>query len=221
MVGAAATSVELAVSGTVPLGTVLPAMLGVHALIGVGEAVITVAAVSAVLASRPDLVAVRSRRADARPRAPPAARERDVTMPTRLFVVVALAVAVGLATRRLAVRVLLARTASSGSPPTRPSSTRAGCTRSRRSRRSPTTRSRASRTTRASPTGLGGLRRATLGVFALGVRAGLRVPAPDGERSAHGRALQPLARADGARRRPGQPACTGSTRARRSSGWSR
>ena len=57
MAGATACSVELAASGTVPLGTVLPAMLGVHALIGVGEAVVTVAAVSAVLASRPDLVA--------------------------------------------------------------------------------------------------------------------------------------------------------------------
>ena len=56
MAGAAATSVELAVSGTVPLGTVLPAMLGVHAAIGVGEAVVTVAAVSAVLATRPDLI---------------------------------------------------------------------------------------------------------------------------------------------------------------------
>jgi len=54
--GAAACSLELAVSGTVPLGTVLPAMLGVHALIGVGEAVITVAAVSAVLSTRPDVV---------------------------------------------------------------------------------------------------------------------------------------------------------------------
>src|SRR3954454_658678 len=43
MAGAAATSFELALSGTVPLGTVLPAMLAVHALIGVGEAVITVA----------------------------------------------------------------------------------------------------------------------------------------------------------------------------------
>jgi cobalt/nickel transport system permease protein len=31
-------------------------MLGVHALIGIGEAVITVAAVAAVLASRPDLI---------------------------------------------------------------------------------------------------------------------------------------------------------------------
>jgi cobalt/nickel transport system permease protein len=56
MAGAAACSFELAISGTVPLGTVLPAMLGVHALIGVGEAMITAAAVSAVLASRPDIV---------------------------------------------------------------------------------------------------------------------------------------------------------------------
>jgi cobalt/nickel transport system permease protein len=56
MAGAAAASVELAVSGTVPLGTVLPAMLGVHALIGIGEGVITAAAVSAVLASRSDLL---------------------------------------------------------------------------------------------------------------------------------------------------------------------
>jgi cobalt/nickel transport system permease protein len=56
MAGAAATSLELALSGTIPLGTVLPAMLGVHALIGIGEAAITVAAVSAVLAARPDLV---------------------------------------------------------------------------------------------------------------------------------------------------------------------
>jgi len=56
MAGAGATAIELAVSGTVPLGTVLPAMLGVHTLIGVGEAVVTVAAVSAVLATRPDLL---------------------------------------------------------------------------------------------------------------------------------------------------------------------
>jgi cobalt/nickel transport system permease protein len=60
MAGAAATSLELALSGTVPLATVLGAMLGVHALIGIGEAVITVAAVGAVLATRPDLIAVRN-----------------------------------------------------------------------------------------------------------------------------------------------------------------
>ncbi len=58
MLGALATATQLAISGTVPLGTVLPAMLGVHALIGIGEAVITVGAVSAILASRPDLVAI-------------------------------------------------------------------------------------------------------------------------------------------------------------------
>jgi cobalt/nickel transport system permease protein len=56
MAGATACAFELAISGTVPLGTVLPAMLGVHALIGIGEAVITAAAVSAVLASRPDVL---------------------------------------------------------------------------------------------------------------------------------------------------------------------
>jgi cobalt/nickel transport system permease protein len=56
MAGATAAALELAISGTVPLGTVLPAMLGVHALICIGEGVITAAAVSAVLASRSDLI---------------------------------------------------------------------------------------------------------------------------------------------------------------------
>ena len=56
MAGAAACAAELAISGTVPLATVLPAMLGVHTVIGIGEAVITVAAVSAVLVTRPDLI---------------------------------------------------------------------------------------------------------------------------------------------------------------------
>ena len=56
MAGALLCSVELGVSGTVPLSTVLPAMLGVHALIGIGEAVITVAALSAVMTTRPDLI---------------------------------------------------------------------------------------------------------------------------------------------------------------------
>lgn len=74
MLGALATSIELAISGTVPLATALPAMLGVHALIGIGEAVITVAAVSAVLAARPDLIAIGGfgRRADVAPRPTPA-----------------------------------------------------------------------------------------------------------------------------------------------------
>lgn len=56
MAAATATSVELAASGTIGLTTVLPSMLGIHALIGVGEAAITVAVVATVLAVRPDLL---------------------------------------------------------------------------------------------------------------------------------------------------------------------
>ena len=50
--------VEFAIGGTadVSLRAVLAAMVGVHVLIGIGEAVITGMTVSAVLASRPDLV---------------------------------------------------------------------------------------------------------------------------------------------------------------------
>lgn len=49
---------EYAIGGTgsAPLGTVFGAMVGVHTLIGIGEGVITALTVSAVLASRPDLV---------------------------------------------------------------------------------------------------------------------------------------------------------------------
>lgn len=51
-----ACAVELALSGTSPLSVALPAMLGIHAVIGVGEAVITALVLSVVLAVRPDLV---------------------------------------------------------------------------------------------------------------------------------------------------------------------
>jgi cobalt/nickel transport system permease protein len=43
-------------TGGAPVTTVLGAMVGVHLLIGIGEGVITALVVSAVLASRPDLV---------------------------------------------------------------------------------------------------------------------------------------------------------------------
>ncbi|HNT29391.1 MAG TPA: energy-coupling factor ABC transporter permease [bacterium] len=43
MLAATACSFELALSGTIALGDVLTAMLGVHALIGIGEALITLA----------------------------------------------------------------------------------------------------------------------------------------------------------------------------------
>jgi len=51
-----ACSLELAVSGVSPLGVVLPAMLGVHAIIGLVEGAITVAALALVRSTRPDLL---------------------------------------------------------------------------------------------------------------------------------------------------------------------
>ena len=51
-----ACAFELAISGTSPLSVALPAMLGIHALIGIVEGIITVLVVSVVLAVRPDLV---------------------------------------------------------------------------------------------------------------------------------------------------------------------
>jgi cobalt/nickel transport system permease protein len=59
MLGAAATSVELVVSGTTTLAVVLPAMLGTHALIGIGEALITVGALALIRSARPDLLLLR------------------------------------------------------------------------------------------------------------------------------------------------------------------
>ena len=56
MLGAAATAVQLALSGAAALSIALPAMLGVHALIGVGEALITAGALLFVEATRPDLL---------------------------------------------------------------------------------------------------------------------------------------------------------------------
>lgn len=60
MTGALFTSLELWLSGTVNLEIVVPAMLGVHALIGVGEALITVAALAFIFRTRPDLLGEQS-----------------------------------------------------------------------------------------------------------------------------------------------------------------
>ncbi len=57
VLASAVCALELAVSGTSPLKVALPAMTAVHALIGLGEAIITTVVISIVLASRPDLVA--------------------------------------------------------------------------------------------------------------------------------------------------------------------
>ncbi|MFH2037073.1 MAG: energy-coupling factor ABC transporter permease [Candidatus Zixiibacteriota bacterium] len=56
ILAASVCSVELAISGTVPLNITLPAMAGVHTLIGIGEGLITVLVLSFVLKVRPDLL---------------------------------------------------------------------------------------------------------------------------------------------------------------------
>ncbi|PKN95499.1 MAG: cobalamin biosynthesis protein CbiM [Chloroflexi bacterium HGW-Chloroflexi-6] len=56
MASALITALQLWLSGTSQLQVVIPAMLGVHALIGIGEAIITVAALSFILQARPDLL---------------------------------------------------------------------------------------------------------------------------------------------------------------------
>jgi len=56
MAAALAASLQLWLSGTTRLEIVLPAMLGVHALIGVGEGLITVAALAYIEQTRPDLL---------------------------------------------------------------------------------------------------------------------------------------------------------------------
>jgi cobalt/nickel transport system permease protein len=58
IMAAAVFVVYYAIGGTggAPVGTVAVAMLGVHSLVGIGEAVITGATVGAVLRVRPDLV---------------------------------------------------------------------------------------------------------------------------------------------------------------------
>jgi cobalt/nickel transport system permease protein len=56
VISAVATAVQLVFSGTSPLGVALPAMAGVHVLIGIGEGLITVGALAFVAAARRDLI---------------------------------------------------------------------------------------------------------------------------------------------------------------------
>jgi cobalt/nickel transport system permease protein len=53
---ALATSLQVWLSGSALLDVIIPAMLGVHVLIGIGEALITVAALAFILQTRPDLI---------------------------------------------------------------------------------------------------------------------------------------------------------------------
>jgi cobalt/nickel transport system permease protein len=57
--GATAMALQLAASGTTALEVAFPAMVGVHVLIGIGEALITAAALGFIAVTRPDLLRVR------------------------------------------------------------------------------------------------------------------------------------------------------------------
>jgi len=61
--GALAMTIQLGASGTVPFEIALPAMLGVHVLIGIGEALITVAALAFIGVTRADLFRLRDTQA--------------------------------------------------------------------------------------------------------------------------------------------------------------
>jgi cobalt/nickel transport system permease protein len=54
--GAALMAIELAVSGRSPIEIALPTMIGVHVLIGIGEALITAAALGFIAVTRADLL---------------------------------------------------------------------------------------------------------------------------------------------------------------------
>jgi cobalt/nickel transport system permease protein len=56
VISAVAAAIQLAFSGTSPLGVALPAMAGVHALIGIGEGLITAGALVFVATARRDLL---------------------------------------------------------------------------------------------------------------------------------------------------------------------
>jgi cobalt/nickel transport system permease protein len=60
MAAAGLTTLQLGISGTTDIGIGLPAMLGTHALIGVGEALITIAAIGFISATAPDILRARS-----------------------------------------------------------------------------------------------------------------------------------------------------------------
>lgn len=56
VIAASFCALELAISGTSPLRIALPAMAGVHVLIGIGEAIITSLVVGFISKVRPDLI---------------------------------------------------------------------------------------------------------------------------------------------------------------------
>ncbi|MDF1514497.1 MAG: energy-coupling factor ABC transporter permease [Anaerolineae bacterium] len=65
MLASLLVSVELTLSDASPWGVVLPAMGGVHALIGIGEGLITVVVLAFLRATRPDLLTLRASASEA------------------------------------------------------------------------------------------------------------------------------------------------------------
>lgn len=62
LIAALATALELAISGTSPANIAVPAMGGIHALIGIGEGLITMGALGLLYATRPDILQVGEKR---------------------------------------------------------------------------------------------------------------------------------------------------------------
>jgi len=56
VIAALAAALQLALSGTSPANIAVPAMAGIHAIIGIGEGLITLGALAFISATRPDLV---------------------------------------------------------------------------------------------------------------------------------------------------------------------
>jgi cobalt/nickel transport system permease protein len=56
VIASLAAALQLALSGTSPANIAVPAMAGIHALIGIGEGLITVGALAFIYATRPDLL---------------------------------------------------------------------------------------------------------------------------------------------------------------------
>lgn len=56
VLASSACAIELSLSGTSPFGVAFPAMAGTHAIIGIGEAMIAIAVLTAVATARPDII---------------------------------------------------------------------------------------------------------------------------------------------------------------------
>ena len=86
VLGAVTCAGQLAWSDAAPWKLVFPAMAGIHALIGVGEAVIATMVYSAVLRARPELAGLDPEAADGRSAAPLAALGLAFALALALFV---------------------------------------------------------------------------------------------------------------------------------------